>query len=185
MVTFVSGFLLAMWAENLRLSTRDDELYLTPAARSRFLSGRALQRLRDGNTVPFDFQITISSGSKVNITHRVVERFSFSYDLWEERFSVVRARSNRRAQRLTADEAEAWCWNELRMPLARLPRDKPLYVRVEIRAEDPGARPPLVGDPGVNLAALIEIFSRPAGRQQQSWTYEAGPLSFADLRAGS
>jgi hypothetical protein len=182
---FCCGFALAVVAQELLLSKQDDHIRIA-APRTHFLAGNALERIRDGNTLHFDFQVTLASGSQQNVVQRLVERFAVSYDLWEERFSVTRVRSPRKAAaHLSSKEAEAWCLGNLALFAPRESRDKPLWVRLEIRAEDPmqrGGGPLFAPDPGVNLTSLIEIFSRPASRTQASWTIESGPVQWGELR---
>ena len=54
-----------------------------------FLTGKALERLKDGVSVAFIGQLSITSGpNSVVAEARSVARFALSYDIWEERFSV-------------------------------------------------------------------------------------------------
>jgi hypothetical protein len=183
--SFCCGFALAVVAQELYLTRKDDNIRIS-APRTRFLAGKALDRIRDGNTVHFDFQVSLSSGQQQNVVQRLVERFSVSYDLWEERFSVTRLRTPRKlVAHLSSQEAEAWCLNNLALLAPPEIRDKPLWVRLEIRAEDPMQRGPLFTDPGVNLSSLIEVFSRPASKTQASWTLESGPVIWNEIRQGS
>jgi hypothetical protein len=46
-------------------------------------------------------------------------------------------------------------------------------------------RGPLFTDPGVNLSSLIELFSRPASKNQASWTLETGPVQWGEIRPGT
>lgn len=188
LISFCTGFALAIVTQDLFLTRQDDQIRIA-APRTRFLAGKALDRIRDGNTVHFDFQVTLSSGAQSNVVHRVFERFAISYDLWEERFSVSRLRTPRKAAaHLSSQEAESWCLNNLSLFAPREIRDRPLWVRLEIRAEDPmqrGPGPLFSADPGVNLTSLIEIFSRPASKTQASWTLESGPVQWGDLKQGS
>ena len=62
-----------------------------------FLTGKSLALLHDGAAVPFDFQLTVASGSEGNVVARSLERFMVSYDVWEEKFSVVRVRDFRKS----------------------------------------------------------------------------------------
>lgn len=184
---FCGGFALAIVTQDLYISRQDDQIRIA-APRTHFLAGKALDRIRDGNTVHFDFQVTLASGAQQNVVHRIVERFAVSYDLWEERFSVTRLRTPRKgAAHLSTQEAESWCLNNLALFAPRDVRDKPMWVKLEIRAEDPMQRGPgpLFTDPGVNLSSLIEIFSRPASKTQASWTLESGPVQWGDLKQGS
>jgi len=183
---FCCGFALAVVAQELLLSRGQDDHLRIAAPRTHFLAGNALDRIRDGNTVHFDFQVTLAAGHQQNVVQRLVERFSISYDLWEERFSVTRLRAPRKAAaHLSSKEAESWCLNNLALFAPRESRDKPMWVKLEIRAEDPmqrGVGPLFAPDPGVNLTSLIEIFSRPASRSQASWTLETGPLQWGEIR---
>jgi hypothetical protein len=184
--SFCSGVLLAVVAQDLYLQRMQDDTIRIAAPRTHFLAGRALDRIRDGNTVHFDFQVSLASGQQQNVVHRIVERFSVSYDLWEERFSVSRLQSPRKnASQLTSQQAETWCLNNLSLLAPREVRDKPMWVKLEIRAEDPMQRGPLFTDPGVNLSSLIELFSRPASKNQASWTLESGPVQWGEIRQGS
>ena len=143
-----------------------------------------LQFLKEGNAVPVDFQATIASGTRQNVVERLVERFVVSYDLWEERYMVKQQLGQRKsASHLTALQAEAWCFENLGMSLARVPKDQPMYVKFEIRTDDSGLRTPLFNAADTfNLTALINLLSRPPERQQWHWTGEVGPFSYADLK---
>jgi hypothetical protein len=146
-----------------------------------FLTGKSLSRLYDGAAVPFDFQLIISSGSKNNVVARALERFMVSYDVWEEKFSVVRVRDFRKSgMRLSATSAESWCLDNLFIPAASLPADQQLWARLEIRTVEP--KELLAADSGINLAALIEIFSRPSRPQQDHWSMESAPFQLASLK---
>ena len=46
----------------------------------------------------------------------------------------------------------------------------------------PRRRPAFVGEPGINITRLIELFSRRPRAEQPQWTLDAGPLRLADLR---
>ncbi|MGI8990343.1 MAG: hypothetical protein ACR2I2_12295, partial [Bryobacteraceae bacterium] len=60
---------------------------------------------------------------------------------------------------------------------------QPFWIKLDLRAEDPHDQAGIVGEPGINLTRLVEIFSRPARSQQPHWTLETGPLTLADLKA--
>jgi hypothetical protein len=57
-----------------------------------------------------------------------------------------------------------------------------IWVRLEIRAEDLRDGAGVIGDPGINISRLIELFSRPARPQQDKWQLDAGPILLRDLR---
>ena len=147
-----------------------------------FLAGKSLSRLHDGAAVPFDFQLIIASGSKDNVVAGSLERFTVSYDVWEEKFSVVRVRDFRRSgMRLSASSAESWCLDNIVIPAAGLPAGRPLWARLEIRSAE--SKDPLPAGSGLNLATLIELFSRPARPQQDHWSVESAPFQLADLKS--
>lgn len=153
-----------------------------------FLKGKPLERLKDGATVAFLGQVTLSTDANVTVAARAVARFAFSYDIWEERFSVTRFAVSREetavrsASHLSPEAAEAWCLDRLRVDTAPLQAGRPIWVRFELRVEDAREGNLILGEPGINLTRLIEIFSRPARAQQQRWQLDAGPLHLADIR---
>ncbi len=153
-----------------------------------FLAGRPLERLRNGASVWFDFHLSAlaerpAAGAALRVLERAIERFAVSYDLWEEKFSVSRlSPPAAAASHLTSATAEAWCLDHLPLATAALAPEIPFWLRLEVRAEDARDRPPLLAEPGINLARLIEIFSRPSRSGQPSWLAEDGPFRLADLK---
>lgn len=152
-----------------------------------FLSGRPLARLKDGATVVFLGQLSISTDANITVQARTLARFALSYDIWEERFSVTRVliakneTAPRTVSHLGLEPAQAWCLENLLLEAAVLPADRPFWIRLEIRTED-SRDTGIVGDPGLNLTRLVEIFSRPARTSQERWQLDAGPMRLADLR---
>ena len=148
-----------------------------------FLSGKALERLRDGASVTFLSQLTVSTDPQRTLFRRLPERFVVSYDLWEEKFSVTRLGGGPRSvSHLTAVAAEAWCLESMMVSAAGLDPQRPFWLRFELRAADPREEAAVVGEPGINITRLIEIFSRRPRFDQPSWALEAGPLRLGDLR---
>ncbi|MGI8741802.1 MAG: hypothetical protein ACR2NN_04375 [Bryobacteraceae bacterium] len=175
-------FGLSVSGEDLIPRFSDGKLQVS-APKLHFISGNQLARLRNGASVPFDFQLTLFAGSKGSALTRALERFVVSYDLWEEKFSVIRQRDRRISSvRLSATQAEAWCLENLAIPSSGVPFDKNLWVRLEVRAGD--NRDPAIAKPGgINLATLVDIFSRPARGVQDHWPpLETGPFRLGDLK---
>jgi hypothetical protein len=172
-------------AQDASLRLAGEELRVS-APKLHFLSGKPLETLRNGTTVAFDIQVSILTDGKGTVLRRNFERFVLSYDVWEERFSVTRMRSTRAsASRLTAQAAETWCLERFTFPSAGLPADKPLWVRVDVRAKDARDRQDS-GDEGLSLFTLIDLFSksaRPDGPMQ--WRAESQPVTLAELRRTS
>jgi hypothetical protein len=111
------------------------------------------------------------------------ERFLVSYDLWEEKYSVVHAGpGDRAASRLTAAMAEAWCLKNMPVPLQDVPERRSFMVRLECSIEENEN-----GDGGksnfrLTLAALIDIFSRKRETESLKREATAGPLRLDDLK---
>lgn len=146
-----------------------------------FLSGRVFERLRNGAAVALNIQMSISAGARV--LRRSAQRFIVSYDLWEERFSVTRTSGERNAtSHLTQSAAEEWCLDQTAVSTETIARDHPLTLRVEVRADDPRESDSPGGEPGLSLTALIEVFSRPSRRDEQSWTLQRGPFRLMEVR---
>ncbi len=151
------------------------------APKLHFLTGNPLERLKNGNAVAFDFHLAIFGESKQSILRRNFDRFVISYDIWEERFSISRMRTARSSvSGLTADAAEAWCLENIAVSTSGLPPDRPVWVRLDIRAQD--TRQALSDQEALSLSSLIELFSRPGKREPNQWRLEAGPIR---LRTGS
>jgi len=163
----------------------DGALLKVAAPKLRFITGKPLQRLRDGAPVPFAIQLSLRlSPAAASPVYRDIQRSVLSYDLWEQRFSVTRlGPGHRTASHPTAEAAEAWCLSEMSLDPAGLATSQRFWVRLEIRAEDPVNRAAAGGD-SMTLARLIEIFSRRTRGEEKSWNAEAGPFSLADLRRG-
>jgi hypothetical protein len=155
-----------------------------------FLNGKALERLKDGVSVAFIGQLSIAwDPNSVVDEARSVARFALSYDIWEERFSVSRfgdrPGQHRSISHLSASAAESWCLDNLMLDRALVPNDRPFYVRLDLRADDPRDQLGIVGDTGINITRLIEIFSRPVKSNQQRWLLNSGPFRMSDLRKAS
>jgi hypothetical protein len=180
----------APWSKCLSASALqprlDGDILHVSAPQFRFLTGKALERLKDGATVNFTSQLLLFIDSKGANPRRTFDRFTVSYDLWEEKFSVVkRGNPPRSVSRLSATSAENWCVESLSISVAGIGRERQIWLRLEFRAEDPKDEIPVVGEPGINLTRLVEIFSRPPRTQEASAAVEAGPFRLVDLRGGS
>ena len=172
----------ALGGERLTVTWDGDDLRVA-APELHFLSGKPLDRLKDGATVVFLTQLTLTTDGFKTSLRRRPDRFVFSYDLWEETFSVTKlGEGQRTAAHLSQAAAEAWCLENVAISASDLPQDRPFWLRFELRAAEPKDEAAVIGDSGLNLTRLIEIFSRRPRDQQPQWTAEAGPLRLADLR---
>jgi hypothetical protein len=187
---FVSGFGLAMWAEDLALNWRNNYIEFS-APHMHFLTGKPLERLQHGAQVPFDFKLSLYSGSKSHLFTQLAERFLVSYDVWGETFSVVKTQSPiSRVTHLDAADAEAWCLKQMPLNPAGLSDKENLWARVEVRVPADGriANPfgrDSISESGINLTGLIELFSRPPASAQPHWLLDAGPLTLEEVKRGS
>jgi hypothetical protein len=170
------------------LSVRLDNDYLrVNAPELQFLTGKPLSRLMDGNTVGYLGQLTVTTGADRIVQSRSVVRFTISYDIWTERFKVTVATPGVKptfsAKNLNVEAAQAWCLDQLKIDLSRVPLDKPVYVRIEMRSEDPKDTEGIVRETGINLSGLIAIFSRPVkDKQVIHVAEEIGPVKLSDYR---
>ncbi len=168
--------------ERLNVIWDGDNLHIS-APELRFLSGKPLERLKNADSVLFLSQLALSTDRFQTIYRRVPDRFVVSYDLWEEKFSVtILSNERRRASLLTAESAEAWCFENLAISSSGLAPDRQFWLRFELRTSDPREASDVLGESGISLNRLVEIFSRPAGKEQPHWVREVGPLRLADLR---
>ena len=168
-------------AETLAVSFDGDNLRVA-APDLHFLTGKALERLKDAATVTFLSQLTLFSDAQGTVFKRSAERLVVSYDLWEEKFSVtIPGGSKRRLPNVSAAEAESWCLENLAISALGLERSRPFWLRFELRTADRRELASVVGDSGVSLTGLIDLFSRKPGPGEPSWTRSFGPFRLQDL----
>jgi len=169
-------------SERLDIAWDGDDLHVA-APQLHFLAGKPLDRLKDGAAVVFLTQLTLTTDNFTTSLRRTPERFVFSYDLWEEKFSVTKlGEGQRTVSHLSATAAEAWCLDNVAISSTGLPQDRPFWLRFELRTAEARDEAAVMGEAGLNLTRLIEIFSRRPRDQQPQWTAEAGPLRLGDLK---
>jgi len=165
--------------EDLYVVRVNDDLRVS-APRIHFLAGGSLLRLHDGDAVPFDFQLTLFDGNRDVLFRRGVGRFVVSYDLWNENFKVTQMGGGHRSG-LSASAAERWCLDNLLVSAAGVAPGDRLWLRLEIRAEDPpDPAASAGGDPGISLKSLVELFGRPP-RNSPHWTLDSTAFRLEDL----
>jgi len=176
-----------MWAEEVILNWRDNRLEFS-APRVRFLEeGKPMELLHNAEAVPFGFQITLWSGNRNHIFKTLTDRFVVSYGLWDEKYQVVKTQSPvRKVEHLSVVDAEKWCWEQMAMDVTGIGATEPLWVRLDVRAEDDKGSPLFagsVGESGISSTSLVELFSRPPRRGQSHWgPYEMGPFTLDELK---
>jgi hypothetical protein len=173
---------LALSSQGLIARWNGDLLQVTPI-NLHFLTGKALERLHNGASVPFAFQLSIYSIPRTVQLQRSLASFVISYDLWAERFKVVQLGPSRRAiANLAPGAAEAWCVSQMSLSAVGIPVDRDLLLRLDIRAEDSPPRSPVVSETGFNLSTLIKVFSEMPHSAAQEWNAETVPFRLNSLR---
>lgn len=153
------------------------------APQLQFLEGKPLEQLHNGASVAYALELTIAPDRGRAPLFRLQEQFIVSYDLWEEKFSVVRAGpSGRSASHLTAAQAVAWCLESMLLPKAALPAEKTFVIELECRITENEAEGGTESRPALSLAGLIDVFSRREREAPPRWQAVSGTLRMADLR---
>ena len=166
------------WAQALTISTAGGELHIKASAFG-FIEGAVMERLRDGRTVQLSFDLAVLSKPRgATVTQQHVT-FNLSLDLWETRLAVTRlGKPPRSVSRLKPADAEAWCFDNITVPLASLSplgKDGPFWLKLSYRI-DPDSASDGSGDNGFTLSGLIDRLSRRGQDGVTSRTIEAGPF---------
>jgi hypothetical protein len=82
---------------------------------------------------------------------------------------------------VSAQQAESWCLENLAISALGLPTDRPFWLRFDLRTNYRRDLGSVVGDNGVTLSGLIDLFSRKQGAGDISWTRNAGPFRLLEL----
>jgi len=182
----ISAFAIEYNEFRLNIRLDGDQLHIS-APNFNFLSGKSLERLKDAASVGFIAQLTISTSPNYVVPEaRSVARFAVSYDIWEERFSVTKITDHpEQRSHLSGPSAEAWCFDNLAINRAELPLDKPFYVQLDFRVEDPRDQQGVIGDSGISLTRMLQVFSQPARQKQDRWLLSTGPIRIEDLVKGT
>jgi hypothetical protein len=163
-----------------------DEVQLKAPAFA-FIKGDALNRLKEGRPVRFEFSVAVMDALRGRVLTEARQSFNLSYDLWEERFAVTRIGGNGRGaggsiSHLTAKDAEAWCLDHLPLSATNISTHagagKPFWIRVHYEVADRTAAPG-TEEQGLTLHSLIAILSRRQA-DQQTGLLEAGPFRLQD-----
>ena len=129
----------------------------------RFIDGEPLVRLKNGQSVRIELELSVLTEPGGRAAARHTQPFVLSYDLWEERFAVVLPGApSRSVSHLSSTAAEAWCLQQLTVPVGALGpigRSLPFWIRLDYRVMN-GGTPSANDDDGFTLRGLIEVFSR-------------------------
>ena len=155
-----------------------------PRSSFRFIEGSALERLQDGRAVRVDLELAVLPEPGARAVTERRQSFNLSYDLWEEQFAVsLIGGPSRSISHLTSADAEAWCLEQLTVPIAalgRLGRDAPLWIRLAYRVQDPDPAPDSSESARFSLRSLIDILSRRDRADAVGDSVEAGPFRLQD-----
>jgi hypothetical protein len=168
-------------AGNLSATYDGDNLY--PAAPDfHFLTPKVVARLRDSaDTQAFISQLTIFGGQDdASIIRQTHKRLIVSYSIWEETFTVAIPGLHSQ-EGLSAAKAESWCLENLAISASGLDPIKPFRMRFELRSVRRQDLSRVIGDMGISLVSMIDIFSRKAGAGEETWTLNTDWLRLFEL----
>jgi len=180
MASLAAPLFPAWGADSLGVTYDGDNLHVS-AADLHFVTGKTLQRLKDGAEVAYVAQLTLFYDRFVTPFKRKETRFLVSYDIWgEDKFAVTMpGPSPLSAKDLSAPGMEAWCLGNVWITAAGIRADREFWLQFEMVSGSPKELSRVLGDSGISVD-LIDLFSRlPASDNRL--TLQAGPLRLADL----
>jgi hypothetical protein len=170
------GIGLRAQAKSLAVKVENNALQISTRP-LHFLSDKELVKLHNGLTVILVMDLTVLPENSPNPLYRALERFAFSYDLWEEKYSVYRTPPDGRYRsHLSATEAEQWCFKSMSVPLDIIPNRNAFMVRLECFIEEKNEETDSRDTSGLTMADIIEYFSRKKSESPHRWTMSSGYL---------
>jgi hypothetical protein len=165
----------------LNVERHGDSLHVL-APQLHFLAGKALDRLHDGSAVNYVVTLRVATKQNGKKEFLLQERFSVSYDLWEEKYSVMQSRPDgRSASRLTAAMVETWLLDAMPIPIRSIPEQQPFLISLECYADKSEIGNGDKNRPGLSLAGLIDVFSRKDNEKPLYWEAATRQLRLSDL----
>ena len=178
-ITLLAWPALRLTAQSVTV-TRAGDAVVVRAPGFGFIKGETLVRLKDGRSVRVDLDLAVLPRPGEPAAAQARQTFVLSYDLWEERFAVTQVGPpSRSIAYLTSAGAEAWCLEQLTVPvsaLGRLGRDLPFWLRLDYRVLDVDSAPPADGSGDFTLRGMIDALSRRRKAEAASHSIEAGPF---------
>jgi hypothetical protein len=169
--------------QSLTVRAVGDALHVRAAALG-LIEGQVSDSLRDGRSVRVDFELTVLERPEGPSVTQGRHGFNLSFDLWEQRFAVTRIGTPPRSvSHLTSKDAEAWCLENVTLPLialGRFGREAPFWVRLQYRVQGLVPASASDDDAAFTLRKLIDVLSR--RRQEDEWgkLMEAGPFRLSN-----
>ena len=175
---------IGLHAQSKSLAVAIDKDGLQVSARQlRFLSDKELKKLHNGLTVNLIIDLTAATDGSKNPLYRAQERFAFSFDLWEEKYTVYHSPPDGQSiSHLTAAEAEGWCLKNLIVPLDRIPEQNVFMIQLECFIDESDEENNRENSPGLTIADIVEYFSRRKSEGPNHWKISTGPLRLDDLK---
>jgi hypothetical protein len=177
MVVALASLDARLGSQSMTVSTKDGTVR-AQAPGFRFISGQPLARLKDGLTVRVELEMRVLAASGADTAAAMIRQtFVLSYDLWEERFAAsVSGSGSRSVSHVTAAAAEAWCLEQLAVPVSGLGplRSGPFWIRLDaqvINGESAGHE-----SEGLTLRGIIDTLSRRQASEKTSHSTEGGPF---------
>ncbi|MEO7191575.1 MAG: hypothetical protein ABI051_11020 [Vicinamibacterales bacterium] len=186
LLTLLALLVLAapLWSQSTTVRAAADALTVQSPA-LRFIEGPVLARLRDGRSVQVMFEFNVLARQSGPTLAQSRQTFNLSFDLWEERVAASRAGNPPRSiSHLSPRAAEAWCLDNLAVPLrdlARIGRDTPFWIRLAYQVHNPTAEPPGDREGAFTLGTLIDVLSRRRQDGELRKSLEAGPFRLSSL----
>jgi hypothetical protein len=177
-LAFIGSLVVPLDAQTVSIG-RNGEMVTVQAPGLGFIKGETLARLKDGRSVRVDLDLTVLPGPGGSPAARGRQTYVLSYDLWEERFAVTLAGPPPRSVAyLSANAAEAWCLEQLTIPVTALGtlRTAPFWIRLEYRILDGDGTGLADEGSGLSLKGLIEALSRRPKTTATTHAIEAGPF---------
>jgi hypothetical protein len=165
-------------ARSLSVSRRGD-LVRVRTAGVEFITGTALARLKDGRALRLELDLSLAFEQAGPYVAQAQPRFGVSYDLWEERFAVTRTDTPRSLSHVTARDAEAWCLDQMAIPVAAISSrtpSGPFWLRLSYHLTDEERQTADADGAGLTLRGLIDRLSRRQAADTWSDTIVSGPL---------
>jgi hypothetical protein len=165
----------------MSLERHGDHLSVT-APRWHFISSRTIEKLQNGSTIVCVLTLTLSPAHSRKQTFRA--KFVISYDLWEENYSISIISGGRKASRLTIAMAEAWCLENLPIPIRSIPERQVFSIKLDCFIQEDEYREEEKesggGDP--LFSELVDIFSRKKKEEPLRSDISGGPFRLEDLK---
>ncbi len=170
--------------EHSLLAERRGEYLHVAAPQAHFFAGKAREKLQNGSTIAYVMTLAVVPQHTKRSALSVREKFLVSYDLWEERYSIIQSSAGgRSASKLTEAAAEAWFLDRMTIPVRYVPDREPFMLRLDCAIEENEATDNVRENHSpLTLAGLIDVFSRKSKDEPLQWQLSGGPFRLDELK---